>query len=83
MVEHPTHDFGSGHDPRVMGLSPMLSLLLSFCSSPPLARALSLSEKKKKEKKLKIRTNQVSLGVSLTYKKKKEKKEKKDTSKCN
>ena len=52
-VEHLTLDFGSGHDPRVMGLSPMLgltvimepawdSLFLSLFLSPP-AHSLSLS----------------------------------------
>ena len=24
LVEHPTPDFGSGHDPKIMGLSPAL-----------------------------------------------------------
>ena len=29
LVEHPTLDFGSGCDPRVKGLSPMLGSTLS------------------------------------------------------
>ena len=54
-VGHPTFDFGSGHDPSVWGLSPVLgselsvepawdSLSLSLCPSPLLM--LSLSKKK-------------------------------------
>ena len=56
-VEHPTLDFDSGHDPRVMGSSPALgpvlsmepawdSLSLSLCPLPPLVLTLSLSKKK-------------------------------------
>ena len=29
LVEHPTLGLGSGHDPRVMGLSPVLDSTLS------------------------------------------------------
>ena len=58
-VEHLTLDFGSGHDPRVMGSSPASGselsvkpaldfLSRSLCPSPPLA--CSLSERKEKEK---------------------------------
>ena len=60
-VEHRTLDFGSGHDPRVVGSSPhvlgsMLSMgaclrfSLFLCSSPlhscSCSRSLSLKEKK-------------------------------------
>ena len=61
-VEHQTLDFGSGHDPRVMGSSPTLGSTLSvetaldYLSVSPYAplpclhsaHALSLSLKKKK-----------------------------------
>ena len=60
-VEHPTLNFGSSHDPRVMGWSPTLgsalsvdpawdSLSLSFSLSPsaPLPYSCPLSLKKKK-----------------------------------
>ena len=48
LVEHPTLDFGSGHDPGVVGPSIGLcaecgacfSFSLSFCSSPPFMRSL-------------------------------------------
>ena len=54
LVEHPTLDSGSGHDPRVMGSSPMLgstlsvqpawdSLPLSLCLFPLSLLSLSLS----------------------------------------
>ena len=63
LVEHPTFDLGSGHDPRVVGWGPVsgsvlsvesakdslsLSLSLSLCPSPPLA--LSVSNLKKENK---------------------------------
>ena len=50
-VEHPTLDFGSGHDPRVVGSSPKLGSMLSmkpawnspsFSAPPPLLLSLSL-----------------------------------------
>jgi len=48
-------DFGSGHDPRFLGLSPELgsagSLLPSLCPSTPLMLALFLSHSLKKKKK--------------------------------
>ena len=63
-VELLTLDFSSGHDPRVVGLTPGsvsrsgLSLesglvgihSLSLCPSPPLVHSLSLSLSKKKKK---------------------------------
>ena len=58
-VEHPTLDFGSGHDLSVVGSSPKWgfvlrvepawdSLSLSFCSSPLFMLVLSQIKKKKK-----------------------------------
>ena len=50
-VERPTLDFGSGHDPRVVGLRPVSSFTLgmepaldslSLCPSPPLACSLKI-----------------------------------------
>ena len=60
-VEHPTLDFGPGHDPRLMGLSPVLSsvlstepakiLSLSPSATPPTsARALYLKKEREREK---------------------------------
>ena len=55
MVERPTLDFGSGHDPRVVGPSPTLGSTLSIESagdslspSAPSPRILSLLNKKNK-----------------------------------
>ena len=61
-VEHPTLDFGSVHDPRVMGSSPALgpvlsmepawdSLSLSLCPSPVHALSLSVPKINKTLKK--------------------------------
>ena len=59
-VECPTLDFGSGHDPRVVGSSPTSGSVLSveptldsvsLCPSPLLTCARSLSEIKKEEEK--------------------------------
>lgn len=36
-VEHPTHDFCSGHDPRVIGLSPTSPSLSRKCSGSGLS----------------------------------------------
>ena len=58
LVEHPTLDFGSGHDPRVTGLSPTLGSALNMepawdsvsVSHPlPLSPAFSLSNEKIKD----------------------------------
>ena len=56
-VERPTLDFGSGRDPRAVGLSPVLgsvlivelardSLSLSLCPSPQLTCSPSLKEER-------------------------------------
>ena len=48
-VKHPSLDFGSGHDLRVLGLSPASDFLLSVESASPFpsAHAFFLSNKKK------------------------------------
>ena len=62
LVEHLTLDFGSGHDPRVMGSSPMSGSMLSvepaWDSLSPihsfiLSLSLSLSLSKNKNKTFK------------------------------
>ena len=40
LVDHPTLDFGSGHDLRVMGSSPVLGSVLSVESACPSPSAL-------------------------------------------
>ena len=49
-VERPTLDFGSGHDPGVVGLSPESGFVLGFSlsSSVPVPHLRMLSFKKKK-----------------------------------
>ena len=46
-VEHPTPDFGSGHDLMVREIEPRVSLSLSLCPSPAHARALSQNKGQK------------------------------------
>jgi len=60
-VKHPTPDFGSSHDPRVMGPSPesgsvlgrvcLRILSLSLCPSLNMHSPLTLSPQRKKDRK--------------------------------
>ena len=65
LVEHPTLDFGPGHDLTVMRSSPALGSLLEILSLPlslplptcPCPLSVSLSKKKKKKEGKKKDTN--------------------------
>ena len=54
LIEHLALDFGSGHDPRVVGSSPVsgsaLSVELALSPSPAPLLSLSISKIKRKKK---------------------------------
>ena len=80
LVEHLTPDFGSGHDPRVMGWNPTLGSTLgvepaweslSFCPSPIHSLSpslpLSLSNKNKKIKSVVLIPTTVFSGPKISW----------------